>query len=443
MTRAHEVPAAIQWHEGMLLAPQHFQQLALRSEKLLHYHAGILSAFHYGVVRVRFDPTLVLEGTVRVLELEALLPDGLVVSYKKGDEATDLQIDVRPQTDAAKQEPLLVHLAVPGERPPGQKAEGDLGRFASLEGEPIADENSGERPLRIPRLRPRLRLLAGATPPARFTSMPICALRYRSGSFALSDYIEPMLQVPVDSPLGQLCGRVSQRVREKSLYLVETIRSPALTTKASVIEEHKRLLSYLIAGLPAFEALLRSGGAHPLQLYTALCGVAGPIAAVGQQLVPPVFPNYDHNNLRRCFEEVKDFVFRTMDEGISEAFTAIPFTWESGTYNLKIEREWTERVLVLGVQGTPGATDQQILDWVNTSLMGAESKYRMLRERRLLGTGREPIDKYEGLVATRGMLLFKLKVDPDFIVPNEVLMLGNASEKNRPAEVFLYVSNKG
>src|SRR5436190_1813629 len=48
-TTAREVPGAIQWHEGMLLAPQHFQWLSLRQETLLQYHASAISPFHWGV----------------------------------------------------------------------------------------------------------------------------------------------------------------------------------------------------------------------------------------------------------------------------------------------------------------------------------------------------------------------------------------------------------
>ena len=46
---------AIDWHEGMLLAPQHFQQLSLRQEAMLSYHAAALSPFHWGVLRLRID----------------------------------------------------------------------------------------------------------------------------------------------------------------------------------------------------------------------------------------------------------------------------------------------------------------------------------------------------------------------------------------------------
>lgn len=37
MRHADDLPAAVQWHEGMLLAPQHFQVRALRQEELLHW----------------------------------------------------------------------------------------------------------------------------------------------------------------------------------------------------------------------------------------------------------------------------------------------------------------------------------------------------------------------------------------------------------------------
>ncbi|HEV7518390.1 MAG TPA: type VI secretion system baseplate subunit TssK, partial [Thermoanaerobaculia bacterium] len=82
---ARELPAAIQWHEGMLLAPQHFQQMALRQEDLLGYHAAALSPYHWGVRQMEHDASLLVAGTFRLTALEAVLPDGLVVAWQSGD----------------------------------------------------------------------------------------------------------------------------------------------------------------------------------------------------------------------------------------------------------------------------------------------------------------------------------------------------------------------
>ena len=46
MSEAREIPEAIQWHEGMLLSPQHFQQMSLRQDMLSHYHINLSNPFN-------------------------------------------------------------------------------------------------------------------------------------------------------------------------------------------------------------------------------------------------------------------------------------------------------------------------------------------------------------------------------------------------------------
>ena len=68
MRNARDLPQAIQWHEGMLLAPQHFQQSFLRQESLLHYHLTTGMQYHWGLRRVRIDPALLVSGVFRILK---------------------------------------------------------------------------------------------------------------------------------------------------------------------------------------------------------------------------------------------------------------------------------------------------------------------------------------------------------------------------------------
>src|SRR5262245_10841696 len=114
--QASEIPAAVQWHEGMLLAPQHFQQLAWRQEALLHYHTLAAAPFYWGVRHVRVDPVLLLSGTLRVVELEALMPDGLLVTHAP-HVAEGLEIDLTLYTEVIRQAAVTVHLAVPARTP--------------------------------------------------------------------------------------------------------------------------------------------------------------------------------------------------------------------------------------------------------------------------------------------------------------------------------------
>ena len=66
------------------------------------------------------------------------------------------------------------------------------------------------------------------------------------------------------------------------------------------------MIHNLVSALPAFEAALYTGEAHPYSLYLALCHLAGSFAGVGLGLVPPIFPPYDHNDPHQSFDEVKN-----------------------------------------------------------------------------------------------------------------------------------------
>lgn len=444
MTALQDLPAPVQWFEGMLLAPQHFQQQSLRQEELLHYHLARLAPHHFGVHLLKHDPPLLHDGVLRIVELEAVMPDGLVVSQRP-DDLEPLDLDLRPHLKTLKQGPLRIYLTVPADKRSGAQAEGELSRYTSTSSPPRVDENTGDNALPIAELRPRLRLTVGAPPP-RFCALPLLDVGLEGESFTLGDYIGPQLAVQPSTALGELAARVARRIREKAAYLMDVIRAPATTTDPALIEENRGLIHHLVSGLSAYEAVLRTGTSHPFTVYTALCGLAGSVATVGFSLVPPVFATYDHRQLRRCYDEVAEFILRSLDEGISEAFTRVPLRLEREVFSTRFRGEWLKRELVLGVLGQPGTTEKQILQWMASCRIGAESKLPSMRDMRVLGARRQAIDRREGLVARRGTFLFSLDPDARFVVPNELLVLENAGEPStvlRPAEITLYVRTQG
>jgi len=232
MTDAQKLPAAIQWHEGMLLAPQHFQQLSLRHEELLHYHLGTIAPFYWGINRLKVDSTLLIDGTLRVLELEGVMPDGLVVSHL-GQEGNGLEIDLTPYTEEMKERALTIHLVVPVKKIGIASTKGDLARYDSVEGRPVVDENTGESELPIPRLKPRLSLLVTDTPPQKYSTFPLAKVAYKNETFTMTDYIPPTLTVPTKSAIGKICSSVAHRLREKGVFLSERVRSPSSAMKGA------------------------------------------------------------------------------------------------------------------------------------------------------------------------------------------------------------------
>jgi type VI secretion system protein ImpJ len=436
-TTARDVPPAIQWHEGMLLAPQHFQLLAHRQETLLHYHATSMSPFHWGVRHLEVDTVKLVDGLFRVLELEAVMPDGLVVSYSAGD-GPDLVFDLAQLPDV-KQKPVMVHLAVVARSRGLALAE----RFAFEESGPVPDENTGEGELPLLILKPRLQLIAGEDPAPKYVSFPLAEVKYEHDVFTRTRFEPPLLRVAPGSALHGLCSAVTTRLREKAAVLADQARSIA-DAHAPQRLETKTLIHCLVGELPAFEAVLETGASHPFQLYVAFCALLGHVAGVSRSLIPPPLDRYDHNDLMATFEQVRASIARALDEGIHEAYTAYTFTRDGDEFRLYFDPEWMTRPLVLGVRAPAGVPARNITAWMAACIIGSRSHLESLRDRRMSGARRTAIEADADLVPSSGVTLYSLTADPEFITPGEDLVVvrpGESSERS-PDQIVLYIRKR-
>lgn len=437
---ASDVPSAIQWHEGMLLAPQHFQWLSQRQESLLHYHASTISPFHWGVRHLRIDPVLLMDGTFRVLELEAVLPDGLIVSHMP-DETPDLVVDLLPRADDLRQRPLTVHLAVAARGRGVALAD----RFGFEDGGPVTDENTGEGDVPLPILKPRLRLLLDDDPPPKYVTFPLAKVLYRNEVFTRTSFEPPWLRVAPGSAIYELCQGVAARLREKAAFLAEQARSSMSSVRAPQLLETKSMVHAMVGALPAFEAALRCGASHPFPLYLTLCTLLGHVAGLGRSLVPPVLEPYDHNDLYATFEQVRIALFQAVDEGIHEGYTAYAFAYEEGAFRLRFDAEWMNRPLILGVKAPLGVPEAEMVAWMSASLIAARPRIDDLWDRRVVGAKRKRIEAEIDMVPIRGVSLYNLTADPEFVTPGEELEIRNLDDregKRRPDEIVLYVRTK-
>jgi type VI secretion system protein ImpJ len=430
-----QIPEAIQWHEGMLLAPQHLQQLSQRSESLVHYYLHAIAPFFWGVRELEIDEKLLVSGIFRVLKLEALMPDGLVVSHQTGS-GIDLQLSLQN----VQQQPVTIHLAVPARSLVATK--GDLPRYQSIEGEPVVDESTGDGEVRIPRLKPRLRLMAGEVP-AKYVSFPVAKVQYRNEAFSLTDFTPPTTAVRPGSAIWEMCSLTAAKIRERALFLSEQVRSPAAASRVPLMLETKSKIHNLVSGLPQFEAVLGTGMAHPYDLYKSFSLLAGHLAGLGYSMVPPALGPYNHNDLHTTFAQVQEFAFAMMEEGIPETYMAIPFQLVKKTFSLVFDSSWQQRRLFLAMRGQTGMSERDVVAWGEQCRVGSESVMRSMRDKRILGAGRQLIQSYEQLVPARGVILFGLEYDPQFIKPDELLQVVNDSETAgmHPAEIILYVKN--
>lgn len=435
---ATDVPPPIQWSEGMLLAPQHFQQQSLRHELLVHYHAAAAAPFHWGVRRLAYGPGLA-DGVFNVVELEAVLPDGLIVSQSKAD--AELTVNLKQRIDDLKHAPLTVHLAVVARG--GGLAQEE--RYSSEDGGVVRDENTGDGELPITVLKPKVQLLLGDDIPPKYVTFPLAQIAYENETFIRTPFEPPLLRVEFGSELYKLCSRVAVRLREKATLLAEEVRSPAASSLGvPQLLDRKVLVHCLVGELPSFEALLDSRVAHPFSLYLAFCSLLGHVAGLGRALVPPALPPYDHNDVMASFEAVASAITGFVAEGTHDVYRPHLFKVDGEEFHLKFDADWMGREAILGVRAPSGVTDQQVASWVMSSVIASRSKVVAFRDSRVRGAKRRQIEAVEGLVPPTGMTLYAIDPQPEHVQPGEDLVVVNPGERRlrRPASMVLYIHNR-
>lgn len=434
----------IQWHDGMLLMPQHFQQMDARMENMMTYCMSHALPFFWGVVKLQIDEALLTLGTFRPLEMEVIMPDGLLITSLPTSQ-TPLEIDLLSFQNKIEISPHFVYLCVPQQRKAEQDGTGTLARYKSSSNNNIVDMNTGEQAIDIPCLVPNLSLHVGTEPPAHYVTLPIAQVSFDTKSFDLTNYIAPQVQVDSSSSLGKMCHQLAYQLRQKLSYLQQKVQAVSeRVTKDSFFEELEDIRLKLIAGLLPFEAVLYTGKASPFHLYQTLCSLAGHISGVKYGEVPPRFDPYDHSDVMKNYSQLIQYIEKVLDE-IEESYTVIPFTLNERVFTLQLQSSWVGDRLILGARGQPSMETEDLLHWIKNCVIVTDKYVAIAKDDRVLGASRLLVSEVSSmnLVPTKGVQLFIVDVDPRYIHPRGVLCLFNFSDDDstRPLEVVLYRSN--
>ncbi|RAR65726.1 type VI secretion system protein ImpJ [Paraburkholderia unamae] len=430
----------VEWFEGMLLSPQHFQLLDARIDSLVAWQTLAAAPFAWGVRRLTFDQGLLAAGLVRVLELEAIMPDGTAVSYHAGTNPQDrLELALEPHAAQLANGPLDFWLVLPG--PGGLRRDAPVRRFRSAAGASVDDQVSDAPPADIARRLPNLALAAGEPPAAAWVALRLGSVYKDNDVIRLGERLPPLLEIAHDNPLWRATSALLGQLRGKAAFIARQTANPSsqVDDRLAQLELKDRLRS-LVSALPLVEAVLRTPRLHPLALFLALAQLTGPLSLLRPGGLPPVPPDYDHADPRAVFEPLLRALREATSE-VSEAYRECKFDFRHGAFELGLRDEWAGERLVVGLRGQ---SDRDLLAWMEGAVIGSQTVYPSLRSRRVLGAARRPIDYAEelGVRAGSGYLLFEIRWEPPFTAPNEPLVIGNPNEgerAQRPQEILLFV----
>jgi type VI secretion system protein ImpJ len=246
--------------------------------------------------------------------------------------------------------------------------------------------------------------------------------------------------VPVTSGIGQRARALAALMRTKAVFLGQQSAAGSSRTddRLALLEQRLRLMN-LTVNLPLLEAALAVPVLQPLPLYVALCAQLGALAALRPGAVPLAPPAYVHADSYAAF----DAVLANLEDLASE----VNQTWKSSVFNfdgeifaLPMRPEWMGARLVVGLRGD---SEREMAQWMAGAAIGSRTVSASLRDRRVPGAVRTPIDGAPelGLRGGNGCLLFAITVDEHFIVANQDLLISNDNallQVQHPQEIVLY-----
>ena len=436
---------AIQWHEGMLLQPHHFQQTDRRTEQLVAAFACLALSHPWGLINFSYDTAALVTGRLHIWQLEALMPDGTLIFFdQERDDVLSIAF-ASTNIEDPTQDTITLFLTLPAYRAGQANAGGDHPRFQSVESTQVSDDNTGEGSLSFASLKPNIFLYASDKPPLGHISLPLLKVRKTNNAYQLVDYIPPLLKVSPQSPLGQQCSAVALRIRQKAVFLTERLHTQTTALMSAEAETAAKALA--IALLP-FEAILGSGVVHPFTLYNQLILVAAQLMAVSLAQMPPPFSAYHHDDVEPSFREVIRFIDGLLGH-IQEGYAVLVFNVvESRIFSLTLPSMMPipvqgKRRLIVGAKAKPGMSDQELQTWISQALIATQDHVTSCRDRRILGATRHFIagDEELRLMPARDVILFAIDQDPAFITPGEDLHIFNVGDSavRRPFEIVLYL----
>ncbi len=366
-----------------MLQPQHFQQAWLRQDALFQRHLSCLLPHGYGVVRLEWDQQGLARGELLASVLEAILPDGVRVAC---GEDQPLQLDLTDISDFEAQKTVRIWLCVPHYRPGCAHPEREGSRWTQGPSTDCPDENTGESPEMVIRLRPAARLRAGAHPPSGVCAMPLARVSRLDGIWRMDTFMPP---APVLSDAAPGC----KLLRERFDALTMTLAAAAVRAAGGTATGVLTAAAVLLPRLSGLRGLLQSRAA-PVDLYRALCDLAGAVCSLTAPVVDPAIPAYDHDDVLACFEPLLRTVESRLEQ-LAPPHVPVPFAPTLSGFRLATAAVAIGGEVVLALRPRFGQSVEGCEEWMRQAIIGPERLVESLHLRRMTGASRRMLPREE------------------------------------------------
>jgi type VI secretion system protein ImpJ len=393
---------------------------------------------------LRIDNVALPNGIYRILEMEAVFPDGLIYSYfPKGetklrpmevDVSTDMKDGVNETTiyfvlaeSVADSSPILSHPA----------------RYYSVDGPLTKDDNISDNEARIPRLFPNAFLAIGGIPEFCI-GFPLCKIIKIDGVFHIKNWTPPCFFIVKHFPMWERCLKLALSIREKSTFLSEKLKNQSCSS--NTITGTEQILKQLLMILPAFEALVYSDNIRPYELYEKLANVLGAVCILRPTDMVPIMQPYNHCDIDGSIYPLISLIEHYISV-IERGFTTITMKKKDRFFYYYLTSKdieaCREQKIYVGVRGAKMDAYKDIETWFSDSVIVSDFAIEKVRQKRIKGAHRAVVseDLISKIMPGYGIMLFEVLIEQDFIKGEQNIHIFNPGDtiNTRPAEINLYI----
>ncbi len=386
------LPNPVQWSEGMLLSPQHFQQSDAYWQAQMAYRLSLLSTPAYGISAIEFDTTSLSTGLVKILRLEAILPDGTPVVYPGSfTQALTVQVTTAQLPEGER---LRIQLVLPAHSASSVRNDGSLRRFDAVLGAMAVDENTGVGSVPVDRLQPRLSLVAANILGAQYVALPLMELTRNpvTRQIEISDYLPPLLrwqaarkfkadgtahqverlQHDMWSALRRMCGNQSED-------------GPVWASGQGQADQRAMQARHLASAIPLLYQKLQQPDATPYEVYEAMVHAAASLVFIGRNPIPVLPDAYQHLDAAPQFRRLLQFMRRKLSY-VKVEFDFLLFDRKAHRFTCKLPAAQHRWIVELRLENgrTPTTTESASLErWLNEAIIASASMLEPARRMRL------------------------------------------------------------
>jgi type VI secretion system protein ImpJ len=322
-------PSRVIWSEGLLMTPQHMQQLDRFHEERLNARLTAIGHESWGVLACELDMPALDAGMVAIGRVEGVLPDGTPIAF----DATSREApSSRPAEEhlAAHQAVLEVYLGLARTQEARNNVgatKGGLTRYF-----PVTDlqhDRYGEaQPQEVDVASANLRILFGDEPREDYTAIKVAEIRRAAdGRLMLADdYIVPCLRTSASPVLSRLLDGLLTSMSARRMSLLQTVRQrDDSTVEFNAADVTKYLLLATINSyLPVLRHAVVTGDLSAKSVYLLLCELAGQLSTFSTQFDPNDVPKFVYEDLRSTYGTIFNALEGLLKATLATRYVAVP-----------------------------------------------------------------------------------------------------------------------